>query len=202
MHTCQALFSILIENEIWSILGTGEGSKPHSFGTSYWPDLNSKNKGMSWIQIRPVHHLTVTFFWLVTPCVFVGRYQQFRGTCCLPIQGTGVNSVLSWRWRLCVYLKCQYPSTKIRVVTYQKIVIPCLLPWEPQISNITIISIVMLPVLQILCNVYIAAASSSTRCWLTFGSGCSSSCARCSVFYASSFLNFIYCNSCFLQCWY
>lgn len=73
---------------------------------------------------------------------FVGRYLQFRGTCCLPIQGTGVNSVLSWKWRLCVHLKCQYPCTEVHVVTYQEIVIPCLLPWEPQISNITILCIV------------------------------------------------------------
>jgi hypothetical protein len=35
MHRCQALFMILIENEIWSILGKGEGIKSYGFGTGY-----------------------------------------------------------------------------------------------------------------------------------------------------------------------
>jgi hypothetical protein len=29
MHTCQALFLILIENEVWSIVGKGEGKGPN-----------------------------------------------------------------------------------------------------------------------------------------------------------------------------
>jgi hypothetical protein len=31
-------------------------------------------------------------FWVVTPCSFVSGYQRFRGTCCLHLQGTTVET--------------------------------------------------------------------------------------------------------------
>jgi hypothetical protein len=60
------------------------------------PDLNSKNIDTCVLnKNQTCYHLTVTAFWAVTPYGLVGRYQHFRESFCLHIQGTGVTSVLA-----------------------------------------------------------------------------------------------------------
>jgi len=47
----------------------------------------------------------VEIFWVVVPCSVVVRYQCFRGSCCLFLQGP---------------LKCQYPTATLHNITTQK----------------------------------------------------------------------------------
>jgi hypothetical protein len=39
-------------------------------------------------EVLTVVKMTMLFFWVVTPCRLVGRYQRFGGTCCLHLQPT------------------------------------------------------------------------------------------------------------------
>jgi hypothetical protein len=41
--------------------------------------------------------MSMSVFWVVTPCILVGRYQRFGGTYCLYLQGC----FQIFRWRHC-----------------------------------------------------------------------------------------------------
>jgi hypothetical protein len=55
-------------------------------------------------------------FWVVTPCGRVSRYQRFRGTYCLHVQGwylpTSPHSVTTWKTDIDKnYIMIQYTDT-------------------------------------------------------------------------------------------
>jgi hypothetical protein len=70
--------------------------------------------------------LSMLFFWIITSCGLVGRYQRFGGTYCLYLQG--------WRWKQYVPPKRWYLPTSQHGVTSQKTTSTSSSPWEPQTS--------------------------------------------------------------------
>jgi hypothetical protein len=63
------------------------------------------------LSMLETHPFSILFFWIVTPCGLVDRYQRFGETYCLHIWG--------WRRWQYVYPKCWYVPTSLHGVTTQ-----------------------------------------------------------------------------------